>query len=225
MILDFMNFLTYLMYLASSGAVAYYSASQIRDSKTRLNMVRGLYLSESSSVKFLSTLSERANKEGDLWLAEKLKNHAKDENKHSKILAHALKQIDESIELDNIEQYKSNSKENEISLFSAYFDGYSREQLAPNCIDWNVFFASTYIMEFDASKDFVRMAKALPDNDPSIGNLKLGLLSIAEDEKSHAAYLYDAMMRKMTFPQVETFVEKWRVRKVKAIFKVIESVI
>lgn len=214
------------MYLASSGAVAYYTASQIRDSKTRRNMLTGLYLSETSSIKFLSTLSERANNEGDFWLAEKLKNHAADESKHSKILAHTLKQIDKNIDLDNINQYQNDSKENEVNLFSAYFNGYSREQLAPYCIDWNIFFASTYIMEFDASKDFARMAKVLPENDSSIGNLKylkLGLLSIAEDEKSHAAYLYDAMMRKMNVTQVETLVEEWRVRKVNAIFQIIKS--
>ncbi|MBD2441187.1 ferritin family protein [Nostoc sp. FACHB-110] len=218
-----MNLLTYFRYLASSGAVAYYTASQIRDSKTRCNMLTGLYLSETSSIKFLSTLSERANNEGDFWLAEKLKNHAADENKHSKILAHTLRQIDENIDLNNINQYQNDSKENETNLFSAYFIGYSREQLAPHCIDWDIFFASTYIMEFDASKDFARMAKVLPENDSSIGNLKLGLLSIAEDEKNHAAYLYDAMMRKMNITQVETLVEEWRVRKVNAIFQIIKS--
>ncbi|MDZ8259045.1 ferritin-like domain-containing protein [Nostoc sp. ChiQUE01b] len=221
-----MNLLTYLMHLASSGAVAYYTASQIRDSKTRPIVLKGLHLSEAGSVGFLSALSERAASEGDTWLAEKLEKHALDETKHSQIFAHALKRIDKNIiNSETKTASKSQSKQGRSPLFAAYYEGYSKEQLSPAMIAWDVFMASTYIMELDAGKDYMRMANVLPDDDRHNRNLKLGMLSIAKDETGHAAYLYEAMMRRMPAKQVENLVDEWRTRKVQAIFKVIDYVL
>lgn len=221
-----MNFLTSLMHLASSGAVAYYTASQIRDSKTRPTVLKGLHLSEAGSVGFLSALSERAASEGDTWLAEKLKKHALDETKHSQIFAHALKHIDKNfIDSKPETASKSQSKQGRSPLFAAYYEGYSKEQLSPTVIDWDVFTASTYIMELDAGKDYMRMANVLPDDDRATRNLKLGMLSIAKDETGHAAYLYEVMMRRMPANQVQKLVDEWRTRKVHAIFKVIDYVL
>ncbi|MEA5605812.1 ferritin-like domain-containing protein [Nostoc sp. UHCC 0252] len=221
-----MNLLTYLMHLASSGAVAYYTASQIRDSKTRPIVLKGLHLSEAGSVGFLSALSERAASEGDTWLAEKLEKHALDETKHSQIFAHALKQIDKNlIDSETKTASKSQSKQGRSPLFAAYYEGYSKEQLSPAMITWDVFMASTYIMELDAGKDYMRMANVLPDDERYNRNLKLGMLSIAKDETGHAAYLYEAMMRRMPAKQVENLVDEWRTRKVQAIFKVIDYVL
>ena len=74
--------------------------------------------------------------------------------------------------------------------------------------------ASTYILELDASKDFARMAKALPEDDSKARNLKLGMLNIAEDETTHAAYLYEAMHRRMSAIQVQQLVDEWRLPSV-----------
>jgi rubrerythrin len=221
-----MNFLTYLMHLASSGAVAYYTASQIRDSKSRPIVLKGLHLSEAGSVGFLSALSERAANEGNTWLAEKLKKHALDETKHSQIFAHALKKIDKnSIDSELEIVPKSQSSQGRSPLFAAYYEGYSKEQLSPAVIDWDIFMASTYIMELDAGKDYMRMANVLPDDERATHNLKLGMLSIAKDETDHAAYLYEAMMRRMPARQVQKLVDEWRTRKVQAVFKVIDYVL
>ncbi|MCA1993530.1 MAG: ferritin-like domain-containing protein, partial [Coleofasciculus sp. S288] len=67
-----MNVLTHILHLIGSSAVAYYTASSLRDSKTRPNMLAGFQLAESGSVPFLEALSDRAASEGDTWLAEKL---------------------------------------------------------------------------------------------------------------------------------------------------------
>ncbi|BDA67038.1 hypothetical protein CAL7716_012040 [Calothrix sp. PCC 7716] len=219
-----MNFLTYLMHLAGSGAVAYYSALQIRDIKTRPNVLAGFQLAESGSVPFLTKLSERAAAEGDTWLAEKLVKHAADETRHGQIFAHALKQLDKQvIDFKNqpkaVEKQDSDNKasqEKRSPFFGAFFTGYSQEQLKPEVIDWDVFMGSTYILELDASKDFARMANVLPEDDATARNLKLGMLSIAQDETGHAAYLYEAMTRRMSPIQVQKLVEEWRQRKINA---------
>ena len=91
------------------------------------------------------------------------------------------------------------------------------EQLKPAVTAWDVFMPSTYILELDASKDFARMANALPESDPTARNLKLGMLNIAQDETGHAAYLYEAMMRRMSAIQVQKLVDEWRTRKVDAL--------
>ncbi len=220
-----MNLLTYIMHLAGSGASAYFSALQIRDIKTRPNILAGFQLAESGSVPFLTKLSQRAATEGDTWLAEKLAKHAEDENKHGQIFANALKQLDKKVidfknsSKETSEQKTSDkkSKQRRSPFFATYYEGYEAEQLKAECIDWNAFMASTYILELDASKDFARMAKVLPENDSKARNLKLGMLSIARDETTHAAYLYEAMTRRMSATQVEQLVDEWRSRKVNAI--------
>ncbi|MEO1429726.1 MAG: ferritin-like domain-containing protein [Cyanobacteria bacterium J06632_19] len=219
-----MNLLTYIMHLAGSGASAYFSAVQIRDIKTRPNILAGFQLAESGSVPFLTSLSQRAAAEGDTWLSEKLAKHAEDEKRHGQIFAHALKQLDKKVR--DFKSQSSDKNENSSgekkskqrsSFFGTYYQGYEGEQLKAENIDWNVFMASTYILELDASKDFARMAKALPENDSKARNLKLGMLNIAKDETTHAAYLYEAMNRRMSTTQVQQLIDEWRQRKVNAI--------
>jgi hypothetical protein len=75
---------------------------------------------------------------------------------------------------------------------------------------------STYILELDASRDFARMANVLPEDDATARNLKIGMLSIAKDETGHAAYLYEAMKRRMPETQVQKLVDEWRSSKTNA---------
>jgi hypothetical protein len=223
-----MNFLTHIMHLVGSGAIAYYSAAQLCDSKTRPNVLAGFQLAESGSVPFLTALSERASAEGDTWLAEKLAKHASDETKHGQIFAHALKQLNkEVIDFKNLPKStdENKSQERRSPFFARYYEGYSLEHLKPDVIDWDVFMGSTYILELDASMDFARMAYILPDTDPTAHNLKLGMLSIAKDETGHAAYLYEAMMRRMSLTSVEKLVDEWRTRKVNALLAFALSVL
>jgi rubrerythrin len=222
-----MNFLTHVLHLAGSGAFAYYSAAQIRDSKTRPNILAGFQLAESGSVPFLSALSDRASAEGDTWLAEKLAKHASDETRHGKTFAHALQQLNKQvIDFKHQPQTTSTKKSQQRSpFFAAFFEGYTQEQLKPAVIDWEVFMASTYILELDASKDFARMAKVLPDNEPTSRNLKLGMLCIAQDETGHAAYLYEAMMRRMSATEVQKLVDMWRTRKVNALLAMVGGIL
>ena len=219
-----MNLLTHFLHLVGSGAVAYFTASQIRDPQTRPNVLAGFQLAESGSVPFLEALSQRAAAEGDAWLAEKLAKHASDENRHGQIFAHALKQLNKQvIDFKSLPQ-KTESKPDEQrsnSFFGAYFEGYSSEQFKASTADWTVFMASTYILELDASKDFTRMANVLPEDEPTSRNLKKGLLSIANDETGHAAYLYEAMMRRMPAADVEKLVDEWRTRKVNALLAMV----
>ncbi|NEU81762.1 ferritin-like domain-containing protein [Nostoc sp. UIC 10630] len=223
-----MNFLTNILHLAGSGAFAYYSAAQIRDSKTRPNILAGFYFAESGSVPFLSALSDRAAAEGDTWLAEKLAKHASDETRHGKVFAHALQQMNKQV-IDFKRQPQTTttnkSQQQRSPFFAAFFEGYTQEQLKPAVIEWDVFMASTYILELDASKDFARMAKVLPDNEPTGRNLKLGMLSIAQDETGHAAYLYEAMMRRMPAAKVEKLVDMWRTRKVNALIAMVGGIL
>lgn len=223
-----MNFLTHILHLVGSGATAYISARQIRDTATRPNVLAGFQLAESGSVGFLTTLSQRAAAEGDTWLAEKLAKHAADENKHGKIFAHALRQLNKQvIDFNNLPQNTANKSEQRqrSPFFEAYFEGYSSQQLKPEAIDWTVFMASTYILELDASKDFNRMANVLPEDEPTSRNLKQGLLSIAKDETGHAAYLYEAMMRLMPATNVQKLVDEWRTRKVNALLAMVGGMV
>jgi 23S rRNA-/tRNA-specific pseudouridylate synthase len=206
------------MHLVGSGAVAYYSAAQIRDIKTRPNVLAGFQLAESGSVPFLIKLSDRATDEGDTWLAEKLAKHAADETRHGQIFAHALKQLNkEVIDFKNQPKKPEADKQQERSpFFGAYFANYTQEQLKPENIPWDVFMGSTYILELDTSKDFARMANVLPEDDAIARNLKIGMLSVAKDETGHAAYLYEAMKRRMPEAQVIRLVDEWRDRKTNA---------
>ena len=224
-----MNILSHVLHLVGSGAVAYFSASQIRDPLTRPNVLAGFQLAESGSVPFLEALSQRAAAEGDTWLAEKLAKHASDENRHGQIFAQALKQLNKQvIDFKSRPQPKAENKPDErrrSPFFEAYFEGYSSEQFKPDAINWTVFMASTYILELDASKDFARMANVLPEDEPTSRSLKKGMLSIANDETGHAAYLYEAMMRRMPAADVQKLVDEWRTRKVNALLAMVGGLI
>ena len=216
-----MNLLTHSLHILGSGANAYILARQIRDPLTRPNVLAGFQLAESGSVPFLETLKDRAAKEGDTWLVDKLARHAADEKRHGLIFAHALKRLDKRVmDFKQVPETTTEGtpKERQRSpFFAAYFDGYCAESLKPQNIDWIVFLGSTYILELDASKDFARMAKVLPDNEPNSLSLKKGLLSIAQDETRHAAYLYEGLERRLPHAAVVEVVEEWRSRKVNAL--------
>jgi len=220
-----MNFFTHVMNLVGSAGVAYMYASQIRDPLTRPNVIAGFQLAESGSVPFLEALSQRAATEGDAWLAEKLAKHASDESKHGQIFAHALKQLNKQvIDFKNLPKTKTDGKPDErrrSPFFEAFFEGYSQDQLKPDAINWTVFMGSTYILELDASKDFARMANVLPEDEPTSRNLKKGMLSIASDETGHAAYLYEAMTRRLPAADVQKLVDDWRQRKVNAMLAMV----
>jgi rubrerythrin len=223
-----MNLLTQILHLVGSGAVAYITARNIRDSQTRPNLLAGFQLAESGSVPFLEALSQRAAAEGDAWLADKLNRHAQDERKHGQIFAHALKQLNKQvIDFKQVPQTTAEGKPDErrrSPFFDAYFEGHSRENMSPEKIDWTVFFASTHILELDACKDFARMAHALP-NDADGFRLKKAILSIAQDEKGHAAYLLEAMERRLPHAQVTALVDEWRTRKVNALLAMVNGLI
>lgn len=224
-----MSLLTQVLHLIGSGATAYITARNLRDRQTRPDMLAGFQLAESGSVPFLEALSDRAAKEGNTWLAEKLTIHAQDERRHGQIFAHALKQLDKQvIDFKSIPEKAANGKPDErrrSPFFEAYFDGYSKEDLRPENLDWTMFFASTHILELDACKDFMRMANALPDTDKASINLKQGLISIANDEKRHAAYLLEAMERQLPYAQVVSLVDEWRTRKVNAMMAMVSNLV
>src|SRR4028119_186276 len=224
-----MNFLTHLLHLVGSSAVAYISASNLRDPKTRPNVLAGFQLAESGSVPFLQALSERAASEGDTWLAEKLVRHASDEERHGQIFAHGLKQLNKQvIDFKSLPKTPEGSKSDErrrSPFFEAYFEGYSQEDLKPQNVDWIVFMASTYILELDASKDFARMANVLPEDELTSRNLKKGILSVAQDETRHAAYLREAMERRLPADTVERLIDEWRTRKVNALLAMVTNMI
>lgn len=223
-----MNLFTYALHVVGSGAMAYMSARNLRDRQTRPNLLAGLQLAESGSVPFLEALRDRAAVEGDRWLAERLAQHARDELRHGQIFAHALKHLNKQvIDFKNLSQTEAdgNSKEQRRSpFFEAYFAGYTKEQLSPQNIDWTVFFASTYILELDASRDFVLMADAL-ESDPLSGNLQKGLYSVANDEKGHASYLREALERRLPSLLVRTHIDQWRTRKVNAMLAAVTSLV
>jgi len=220
-----MNFVTQILHLIGSGATAYISARNMRDSLTRPNTLAALQMAESGSVPFLEALRDRAVAEGDSWLAERLDRHASDERRHGQIFAHALKQWNKQvIDFQNVPQTTAEGSPDErrrSPFFAAYFEGYSQADLKPEKIDWTVFIASTYILELDASKDFVRMANALPDNDSRSLNLKKGMLSVAQDETGHAAYLREALERRLSKGDVNAVIDEWRTRKVNALLAMV----
>jgi hypothetical protein len=90
-------------------------------------------------------------------------------------------------------------------------------------MDWKVFFGSTYILELDASKDFARMANVLPEDEPTSRNLKKGMLSVARDETGHAAYLLEAMQRRLSTDAVQQLIDEWRTRKVNALLAMVNN--
>ncbi len=209
--------------------MAYVSASNIRDSKTRPNTVAMLQLAESGSVPFLKTLSDRAAREGDTWLAEKLARHASDEERHGQIFAHALKQLNKRvIDFKNLPKTKEDGKQEERKrspFFEAFYEGYTQEDLKPENIDWLVFLGSTHILELDASKDFVRMANVLPEDESTSRNLKKGMLSVAQDEVGHAAYLREAIESRLGADAAQQLIDEWRTRKVNAMLAMVTNLI
>jgi rubrerythrin len=224
-----MNLFTQVLHLVGSGATAYITARNLRDLRTRPDMLAGFQLAESGSVPFLEALQQRALAEGDAWLVEKLAKHAQDEQRHGQIFAHALKQLNKQIiDFKSVPQQTADGKPDDrrrSPFFEAYFQGYSPAEMRPETIDWSVFFASTYILELDACKDFVRMANALPDTDTPSVNLKKGLLSIAKDEEGHAAYLLEALERRLPYTTVTTLIDNWRTRKVNALMAMVGNLL
>ena len=221
-----MSLLTNILNTIGSGATAYIFASRLRDPKTRPNTLAGLQLAESGAVPFLTKLAERAATEGDTWLAEKLTIHAADEKRHGQIFAHGLKQLGKQVISFEERTQNSKSKPNKPSPFFAnFYRGYEPASLKAEKIDWLVFMASTYILELDASKDFARMATALPKDEPKSRNLQQSILSVAQDETRHAAYLYEAMQRRLTQAEVDRLVAQWRQRKIDAMFAMVGDMV
>jgi rubrerythrin len=217
-----MNLITSILNALGSGATAYIFASRLRDPQTRPNTLAGFQMAESGAVPFLTKLAERASAEGDTWLAEKLTIHAADEKRHGQIFAHGLKQLGKQVKtMDEMKQEQSQKKQkNSSPFFSKFYRDYEPESLKAENIDWLVFMASTYILELDASKDFARMATALP-NDSKSCNLQQSIFSVAQDETRHAAYLYEAMQRRLSATEVDALVADWRQRKIDAMFAMV----
>lgn len=222
-----MSLYTSILHTIGSGATAYILASRLRDPLTRSNTLAGFQLAESGAVPFLTKLAARAAAEGDTWLAEKLTIHAEDEQRHGQIFAHGLKQLGKQVMTrEEINQKQSESKEeNSSPFFAKFYRDYDRESLKAETIDWLVFMGSTYILEYDASKDFARMATALPNDEAKNRNLRKSIISVAQDETRHAAYLYRAMQRRMPQVEVDALVEKWRKRKIDAMFAMVSNAI
>ena len=228
-----MNLFTQFLHVIGSGAVAYVTARNLRDLQTRPDLLAGYQMAESGSVPFLEALKQRAIDEGDEWLAAKLERHAADERRHGQIFAQALKQLNKQVidfkaaasSTESQTSSKKQSSDRRSPFFSAYFEGYEQKDLSPAAIDWTVFFASTYILELDACKDFARMATVLPDTDTASVNLKKGLLSIAKDEEGHAAYLLEAMHRHLPYAEVTALVDRWRTRKVEAMLAMVSNLL
>jgi rubrerythrin len=222
-----MNFYTQIMNIVGQGALAYISAYNMRDRQARPNTLAGLHLAEAGSVSLLQALRDRAKAEGDAWLAANLDQHAQDEMRHGRIFAHALKKRNKTvIDLSTVPVTTTEGTPDErrrSPFFEAYYEGYSRDDLASQAIDWVVFLASTHILELDASKDFVRMANALPTDNRLDANLRLSMLDVAADETRHAAYLREALERRLSPTQVEDVVDQWRTRKVNALLAMATS--
>ena len=221
-----MDFFSRILNTIGSGATAYILASRIRDPQTRPNTLAGFQMAESGAVPFLTALASRAKAEGDLWLAEKLAIHAADEQRHGQIFAHGLKQLGK--EVKTAAELKQQSEKSERAkksspFFDRFYRGYEPADLKAEKIDWSVFMASTYILEFDASRDFVRMATALPDDEVKSRNLKQSIMSVAQDETRHAAYLYEAMQRRLPQSEVDALVADWRKRKIDSMFAMVRD--
>lgn len=214
-----MDVLTQLLHIAGSGASAYIMARGMRDAQTRPNLLAGFQLAESGSVPFLEKMRDRALSEGDTWLAEQLTRHAADEYRHGQIFAHALKRHNkQAIDPKTLaEQTQKNPTERRSPFFDAYFKGYDQGQLRGDTIHWTVFMGSTYILELDASKDFARMAQVLPEHNPQTASTRKGMLSIAHDETRHAAYLHEALHRRLPAREAAEVINEWRRRKVNAL--------
>ena len=222
-----MGLFTSILNTIGSGATAYILASRLRDPKTRPNTLAGFQLAESGAVPFLSKLAARAATEGDTWLAEKLTIHAEDEKRHGQIFAHGLKQLGKEVMTveERMQKQSSQKEKNSSPFFGKFYRDYDPASLKAEKIDWLVFMASTYILELDASKDFARMATALPEDEAKSRNLQQSIFSVAKDETRHAAYLYEAMQRRLPQAEVDTLVAQWRQRKIDAMFAMVNDMI
>lgn len=224
-----MNVINHILAIAGAGATAYITARNLRDINTRPNMLAGLQLAESGSVPLLETLSQRAAADGDDWLAERLHRHANDERRHGQIFASGLRNLNKQVmSQDELQQRRDQQEKNgrqQSPFFSAFFKGYSQDDLKADVIDWQVFFGSTYILELDASKDFVRMANALPTEEPHSASLRKAMLGIAQDEEGHAAYIFEAMVRRYSYFEALSLVDEWRERKTNALLAMVQGLI
>lgn len=224
-----MNPFTPVLHLVGSGAMAYLLSSQIRDAKTRPNVLAGFQLAESGAVPMLTGLRDRAEAEGDPWLAEQLTRHTNDERRHGQIFANALKQINkEVIDVkalrEKAEKAGKSESEQRGPFLEAFYKGYSRDDLKAENIEWPVFFASTHILEADACKDFHHMAQALRHL-PEMNSIRAGIESVSKDEARHAAYLKEAMVRRYGYAATVALIDEWRDRKVSALMAMVGDLI
>ena len=225
-----MNLLNQILHIVGNGASAYILSRNIRDAQSRPNTLAGFQMAESGAVPFLEKLRDRAIAEGDSWLAEKLDRHAADERRHGQIFAQALKRhnkqvIDFKKLAEEAEKNKTKKENRSSPFFEAYFKGYTQTDLKAENIDWVVFMGSTYILELDASKDFQRMANALPEDDVILGSVRKGILSVAQDETRHANYLYEALHRRLSPAQAAEVIDQWRTRKIEALWAMVGNFI
>jgi hypothetical protein len=69
------------------------------------------------------------------------------------------------------------------------------------------------------------MANVLPEDEPTSRNLKKGILSVAQDETGHAAYLREAMERRLSADAMQQLIDEWRTRKVNAMIAMVSNLI
>jgi rubrerythrin len=205
-----------LLRLVTQGAGAYLQARHMSDPQIRPDAVAAYCLTEGGAVPYLEALSKRAATEGDSWLAESLYKHAQDERRHAAIFAKSLERA--GFSLKEAQPAQESRAKGGKGFFDHYYGGLSKEELRAERIDWVVMMASTHVLEADAQHDFARMARALPLSDP----LRSGLIGIALDEGRHAAYLREALIRKMgRTSSAQAQIELFKERKAQAIFKVV----
>ncbi|MGF1459376.1 MAG: ferritin-like domain-containing protein [Leptolyngbyaceae cyanobacterium] len=204
-----------LLHLFGSGATAYLLASQIRDAKTRPNVLAGFYFAESGSVPFLTKLRDRAQVEGDTWLADQLTHHVNDERRHGQVFANALKQHGKEPITPQASANKGSQQE-KSPFMEAYFRGYAATDLQPENISWQTFLGSTHILEADACQDFRNLSRALTGV-ADMAQVRAGILSVATDEDRHASYLKTAMQRRYGYLVTESLITEWRSRKTDAL--------
>jgi len=173
-------------------------------------------LTEGGAVPFLEALSKRAKHEEDDWLADSLYKHAQDERRHAAIFAKSLERS--GFTLIGTQPAQESRARAAKGFFDYYYEGFSEEELKPARIDWVIMMAATHVLEADAQKDFARMARVLPSTDP----LHAGLLGISVDEGRHAAYLREALVRKMgCYSSAQAQIEYFKVRKAQGIAKLV----
>jgi rubrerythrin len=193
-----------LLRLVTQGAGAYLQARHMSDPQIRPDAVAAYCLTEGGAVPYLEALSKSLYK------------HAQDERRHAAIFAKSLERS--GFSLKEAQPSQESSAKGSKGFFHHYYGGLSKEELRAERIDWVVMMASTHVLEADAQHDFARMARALPPSDP----LRSGLVGIALDEGRHAAYLREALVRKMgSSSSAQAQIEMFKERKAQAVFKVV----